>query len=989
MATEDIGSLLVRIEADMKNFKTSMDKAASVMEDTQKRANSLSQGIKNAFSFAGGFAIFDLIKKGFEGSVKAGFEFDKVMEQNKIAFESMLGSADKANDILGKLSKMAAETPFEFPELATAAKKMLAFGFEANKIPSMLKNIGDAAAGLGLGADGVNRITTALGQMQAKGKISAQEMMQLTEAGIPAWDILAKAMGKSTAEVMKLSEKGLLPARKSIDMLVAGMEEKFPNMMEKQSKSFAGLMSTVKDNVQITFGKILEPAFNNMTSTVLPAMVKSLDDFTKRIGNEGVGNAVQSLVLSFDKLLPVLVGVATTLGTYKVIFTIDAAMKAWKASTIAMTFAQGGLNAVLAANPIGAVATAIGLLVTAISFLVMKQQKAINDMKEQLIDGYVKERDIAIQAIDDQHKVRLDSLQKQQDAESNAHDERLQNIQTEYNNEIKSIDKTQSSMKKNLSERKSLLESSHSKTMKQLQDEYGTFEKDHKSKIDLIKDEMALRKEQYEKDQDVIKTTYEENIQKIKDEFGVFEEKSKSKVDLIKEEYSTQKSLVNEILELSKDAATAESDSFSNTYDAILDKAKDVHDEKIKMYEEEYLKSVSLINQDLAAKVKGFQEEIKKINAKTDEEDKIAKEQFDKQKILNLQTKVDGAKTDEERSTANKNLAEEINKQNREKELENRKIQINSLNNQIKDAVTKANEKKQNALIILQGQIKDENIEITKQTDFKITETQRERKEKEKEETLKYNAAKKSLDDEYTKFITVHNNEMTKINEQRVKKETSETAKYNAAKKALDNEDIRIDSFKETYQAKLDTQLKMKQDSENDKFKAVQKRIKDEQDAEDKAILAQKKKIEDDAKLRISAAAAEAAAKVDMDKLYRESSYLGQGVPVLDFMAKGMEKFHGAMHNLGVPGYADGVTNAKGGVALVGERGPELVNLPKGSDVIPNKQTQQMMGNVNYDGMFKGAVFNVRSDNDAKLIAREIFNLQQGRSRAGGVIAAT
>lgn len=38
----------------------------------------------------------------------------------------------------------------------------------------------------------------------------------------------------------------------------------------------------------------------------------------------------------------------------------------------------------------------------------------------------------------------------------------------------------------------------------------------------------------------------------------------------------------------------------------------------------------------------------------------------------------------------------------------------------------------------------------------------------------------------------------------------------------------------------------------------------------------------------------------------------------------------------GIPGFADGTNFAPGGLALVGERGPELVNLPRGSQVIPN-----------------------------------------------------
>jgi hypothetical protein len=49
----------------------------------------------------------------------------------------------------------------------------------------------------------------------------------------------------------------------------------------------------------------------------------------------------------------------------------------------------------------------------------------------------------------------------------------------------------------------------------------------------------------------------------------------------------------------------------------------------------------------------------------------------------------------------------------------------------------------------------------------------------------------------------------------------------------------------------------------------------------------------------------------------------------------------GALH---IPGFASGVTNFSGGLAMVGEDGPELVNLPSGSDVIPTPQVKAMSG---------------------------------------------
>lgn len=50
----------------------------------------------------------------------------------------------------------------------------------------------------------------------------------------------------------------------------------------------------------------------------------------------------------------------------------------------------------------------------------------------------------------------------------------------------------------------------------------------------------------------------------------------------------------------------------------------------------------------------------------------------------------------------------------------------------------------------------------------------------------------------------------------------------------------------------------------------------------------------------------------------------------------GLVALGGLLKNIKIPGFASGVNNFSGGLAIVGERGPELVNLPRGSDVIPN-----------------------------------------------------
>jgi len=67
--------------------------------------------------------------------------------------------------------------------------------------------------------------------------------------------------------------------------------------------------------------------------------------------------------------------------------------------------------------------------------------------------------------------------------------------------------------------------------------------------------------------------------------------------------------------------------------------------------------------------------------------------------------------------------------------------------------------------------------------------------------------------------------------------------------------------------------------------------------------------------------------------------------------------FNKLVSSIKVPGFALGTNYAPGGLALVGERGPELVNLPRGSQVTPNNKIGRLAGNnaannVNVTGQF-------------------------------------
>ena len=171
-------------------------------------------------------------------------------ETTEISFTTMLGSEEKALAMMDELADFAAHTPFELSGLQDATRQLLAYGFEAEEVVPMLTAVGDATAALGTGQQGIESVTRALGQMQTRGKASAEEMLQLTEAGIPAWEYLAAAIGTDTAGAMDAVSRGAVDADTAIKALTEGMERDFGGMMEQQSQTVAGIMSNIADSIQ-------------------------------------------------------------------------------------------------------------------------------------------------------------------------------------------------------------------------------------------------------------------------------------------------------------------------------------------------------------------------------------------------------------------------------------------------------------------------------------------------------------------------------------------------------------------------------------------------------------------------------------------------------------------------------------------------------------------------------------------------------------------
>lgn len=238
-----------------------IQKSLKGLEDQASRSNNV---LRTVGQIASGIQLSGFISRIEDigvGLVKTGVGFSAMKEQAQIAFTTMLGSAQRAQIFLDRLQQFAKETPFEFPELVTASQRLMAMGFAAGEVVPTLTALGDAVAGLGGSSEMLDRVINALGQMRAKAVVSGEEMRQLTEAGIPAWENLAAAIGKSVPEAMKLVENRMVSASVGIQAQIDGINRKFGGMMAQQSKTFNGMISNLKDNISQASGQVFEPLF--------------------------------------------------------------------------------------------------------------------------------------------------------------------------------------------------------------------------------------------------------------------------------------------------------------------------------------------------------------------------------------------------------------------------------------------------------------------------------------------------------------------------------------------------------------------------------------------------------------------------------------------------------------------------------------------------------------------------------------------------------
>lgn len=351
-----------QLKTEQIDLKNGLKETTKELKNHKSGISSVSTEMNKLKTMVTGFIAAYGGKKLWEMLIGSNAE----MEQYTTSLEVMLGSASKASAMIEKMRDFAAKTPLTLENVISGGSLLMSYGVDESSLIDTMTKLGDLASG---NAEKMDRITLAYGQMLAKGKVTGEELRQMTEAGVPLQTALAESIGVTGEEFSKMVSKGEVgidALNKAITELTTG-DGKFAGMMEKQSQTMQGMLSTMQDNITEFFRKMGEGAFGEVKSAlqdVSDQLAEWEQDGTLDEWAQGVGVLLKNLVAFMKQAISVgfrfkevILAGAVALGTFKVavgmgnvINATVSAIRSFTTATKEATTAQAAFNAVGAAN---------------------------------------------------------------------------------------------------------------------------------------------------------------------------------------------------------------------------------------------------------------------------------------------------------------------------------------------------------------------------------------------------------------------------------------------------------------------------------------------------------------------------------------------------------------------------------------------------------------------------------------------------------------
>ncbi|CAM3729645.1 tape measure protein [Mesobacillus zeae] len=224
---------------------------------------------------------------------KVGIDYNSMIENSQVAWTTLLGTQGKAKDMLKEIATFAKTTQFETEQVDMMAKYMHNAGLEGKALFDELTKVADVSGAFNIPAAEAQELTRQMSQVRQAGLAYTEDLNVLQDRGIPIYKAISDQLGITVADVKKMASEGKLTSDiylKSFDNIAKGVE----GSSEKQSKTFTGMISTLKDNLKMISGELTKGAFEKMKG-VLEDVMPVLDKFLSNLKDGGLKGAIAGL----------------------------------------------------------------------------------------------------------------------------------------------------------------------------------------------------------------------------------------------------------------------------------------------------------------------------------------------------------------------------------------------------------------------------------------------------------------------------------------------------------------------------------------------------------------------------------------------------------------------------------------------------------------------------------------------------------------------
>jgi len=273
-----IGNLAVVLSANAAGFTAGF---ASAQKGVTSFVGSLGTMAKSSLAAVGISSLAGVASKAFSGFERA--------EENKLTFESLLGSGERAKTLMKEISQLGYKSSFA-GEFGPAAKELLKFGMGADEVVPLLKQLGDVAAGANVPLGELTRI---FASAESRTHLASKQLIALQEAGFPIIDQLSQKLGLTKNSIIQLADQGKIGFGELTEALAHATGEggNFHGMMEKRGNTTLGVWMRIEEGVGGTISKI--------GSAIGQALAKV---FGFKEGLSGVANFIDTLRESVPSL---------------------------------------------------------------------------------------------------------------------------------------------------------------------------------------------------------------------------------------------------------------------------------------------------------------------------------------------------------------------------------------------------------------------------------------------------------------------------------------------------------------------------------------------------------------------------------------------------------------------------------------------------------------------------------------------------------------